>query len=132
MKTCNYCFKRIDDRSKTNLCSICLNNKHLNDKFNNWLENGDLGIKIGTTLRFKMREKVLEYYGNCCSICGIKEIWNEKKLNLILDHIDGNASNKRKENLRFVCPNCDSQLDTYKSKNKNSARKHRHKYTEVV
>ena len=40
----------------------------------------------------------------------------------IVDHIDGKASNNRRDNLRCICPNCDSQLDTYKSKNKNSAR----------
>ena len=40
----------------------------------------------------------------------------------VLDHIDGNADNNNRENLRLICPNCDSQLDTYKSKNKNSAR----------
>ena len=43
----------------------------------------------------------------------------------VLDHIDGDASNNWKTNLRLICPNCDSQLDTYKSKNKNSARKFR-------
>ncbi len=28
----------------------------------------------------------------------------------------------------LICPNCDSQLDTYKSKNKNSARNSRKEY----
>lgn len=31
---------------------------------------------------------------------------------------------------RTICPNCDSQLDTYKSKNKNGARTHRKYYLE--
>jgi hypothetical protein len=44
----------------------------------------------------------------------------------ILDHIDGKASNNRRDNLRCICPNCDSQLDTYKSKNKNSDRTYYH------
>jgi len=37
---------------------------------------------------------------------------------LILDHINGVNNDNRLENLRFVCSNCDSQLDTYKSRNR--------------
>ncbi len=54
-----------------------------------------------------------------------KSKYINKHLNFVLDHIDGNASNNRENNLRLICPNCDSQLDTYKSKNKNSARQYR-------
>lgn len=57
-----------------------------------------------------------------CSICGMEDIWNGKSIMFVLDHIDGNADNNERTNLRLVCPNCDSQLDTFKSKNKNSAR----------
>lgn len=39
-------------------------------------------------------------------------IWNGKILLLILDHIDGNNKDNRPEMLRFLCPNCDSQLCT--------------------
>lgn len=37
---------------------------------------------------------------------------------LILDHVNGINNDNRIENLRFVCSNCDSQLHTYKSKNR--------------
>lgn len=131
MKTCRNCNKKIYSQNITGFCQSCYSDKTLEDKFENWLTTGDLGINVGTTLRGKMREKLLEYYGNKCSICNIKE-WNGKDLVLILDHINGDASNNTEGNLRFVCPNCDSQLDTYKSKNRNSARSHRKKYTEVV
>ena len=128
MRSCCKCSKKIHTKSLGNLCRSCLDDEKVEIKFSNWLIKGDLGISIGTTLRWKMRAKILDYYGNCCSICEINE-WNGKPLTLILDHIDGNAANNNKNNLRFVCPNCDSQLDTYKSKNKNSARNHRKKYT---
>jgi hypothetical protein len=39
-------------------------------------------------------------------------VWNEKALKPILDHRNGNNSDNRPENLRFLCPNCDSQLPT--------------------
>ena len=53
-----------------------------------------------------------------CSICGQEPFWNGKKLSLTLDHIDGNNTNDVLENLRWVCPNCDRQLDTFGSKNR--------------
>lgn len=36
-------------------------------------------------------------------------VWNGKKLNLEIDHIDNDWSNDRRDNLRFICPNCHSQ-----------------------
>lgn len=52
-----------------------------------------------------------------CSICGLEPFWNGKALSLTLDHINGNNTDDRIENLRWVCPNCDRQLDTYGSRN---------------
>lgn len=53
-----------------------------------------------------------------CSICGQEPFWNGKDLSLTLDHIDGDNTNDVLENLRWVCPNCDRQLDTFGSKNR--------------
>lgn len=47
-----------------------------------------------------------------CSICDMEPIWNGKDLTLILDHIDGNNKNDVIDNLRWVCPNCNQQLET--------------------
>lgn len=52
-----------------------------------------------------------------CSICGQEPFWNGKELSLTLDHINGNNHDDRLENLRWICPNCDRQLDTFGSKN---------------
>jgi hypothetical protein len=51
--------------------------------------------------------------GDKCLICGIKE-WNNNKITLEIDHIDGDPWNNKKENLRLLCPNCHSQTDTWK------------------
>lgn len=61
-----------------------------------------------------LQEGLLEYK---CFCCGLGPIWCNKPMPLILDHINGINNDNRLTNLRFVCSNCDTQLDTYKSKN---------------
>ena len=51
-----------------------------------------------------------------CQKCGISE-WLGKPLTLQLDHINGIHNDHRLTNLRFLCPNCHSQTDTYAGKN---------------
>lgn len=80
----------------------------------------------GTRQMKFIKRHILKEQNNCCDICRMENKWNDKSIVFILDHIDGDASNNRRNNLRLICPNCDSQLDTYKSKNKNSARKERY------
>lgn len=67
--------------------------------------------------RLKIRlvsEKVFEYI---CTECGNKGEWNGKPISLQLDHINGKHNDHRIENLRFLCPNCHSQTDTYGGRN---------------
>lgn len=54
-----------------------------------------------------------------CAICHNKGEWQGEKLVLQLDHINGQHFDHRKENLRFLCPNCHSQTHTFSGKNKN-------------
>lgn len=53
--------------------------------------------------------------------------WNLKEIPLIMDHIDGNSYNSSLKNLRFICPNCDALLPTYKGRNKGNGRYSRRK-----
>lgn len=67
------------------------------------------------------KKYLIQKYGNKCSICGL-ESWQDKPITLILDHIDGNFENLSVSNYRLVCPNCDSQLPTFKGRNKGNGR----------
>lgn len=53
-----------------------------------------------------------------CAECGRKPEWNGKELVLVLDHINGVNNDHRVENLRFLCPNCNSQTDTFAGRTK--------------
>lgn len=71
-------------------------------------------FQTGKVKKKLLQEKIFKYE---CVLCGISE-WNGKLLVLHLDHIDGDSSNHLKSNLRFLCPNCHSQTDTYCGRNK--------------
>jgi len=54
-----------------------------------------------------------------CSKCSNSGQWESNPLTLQLDHINGNRNDHRLENLRFLCPNCHSQTNTYGKKKRN-------------
>lgn len=47
-----------------------------------------------------------------CDVCGLTE-WQNQPLKLELDSFDGTYSNLKLGNLRFLCPNCYSQIGHY-------------------
>jgi len=69
--------------------------------------------KRGTIKLLLQRYKLKDY--KCCN-CGCENTWNNKPLSLQLDHINGINNDNRLENLRFLCPNCHSQTETFAGK----------------
>ena len=60
-----------------------------------------------------LKSGLIEYK---CAICGNPGKWNEQLLSLQLDHINGDHTDNRIENLRLLCPNCHSQTETFSCK----------------
>lgn len=114
--------------SKVKFCSRSCSAKYgamqLRQKLlNDWLQTGKLNYSKNTMIKVNSiyREHIMKEQNNKCSLCGISNIWNDKELIFVLDHIDGDSSNHCRDNLRLICPNCDSQLDTFKFKGKHKS-----------
>lgn len=67
------------------------------------------------TYKLKLRLLNEGYMEDKCSICG----WDKKAEGMVrtpceLDHINGDPTDHRLENLRLICPNCHSLTPTYR------------------
>jgi hypothetical protein len=60
-----------------------------------------------------LRGGLTAFRGDVYVRCGQGPEWNGKTLVLQLDHENGDCTDNRLENLRFLCPNCHSQTETF-------------------
>ena len=105
-KNCGVEFKFHPSQKKGIYCSNKCQGEH---KVREAIESGNY-TRANAFTYFK---KTTEYK---CSCCGISD-WNDKPITLQIDHIDGDNSNNVIKNLRYLCPNCHTQTDTWGVKN---------------
>lgn len=121
MSSCLGCGAPLVKRSQKVFCSNrCQRSAERSAKTAAWLATG--AATLAGEKGHYVRRYLLDAQDGCCEICGIVEEWNDLPLVFVLDHVDGDATNNRRENLRMVCPNCDSQLPTFKSRNRGNGR----------
>ena len=102
--------------------NTCQHEAQYKQRIAEWKAGGKL--PKGTVKRYLSEQK------QGCWCCGITE-WQGKDIVLELEHIDGDSTNNTVENLSLLCPNCHSQTDTYKGKNRGNGRhSRRERYAE--
>jgi hypothetical protein len=130
MRTCLGCDAVLTQRWKQIYCSNqCQRAHERRTKTARWLLTGE-ATTSSRPLHY-IRIYLLEAQEGRCARCQHPAEWMGRPLVLVLDHIDGNSENNRRDNLRLVCPNCDSQLPTFKMRNKGKGRySRRQRYAE--
>ncbi len=91
-----------------------------------WKAGTILGLQRLGVVSIHIKRYLREKYNDKCCLCGWAEVnMTTGKVPLVADHIDGDWRNNGENNLRLVCPNCDSLSSTYAALNKGRGRKDR-------
>ena len=127
---CSVCQKELPTPAHVNggYCSnTCRADAKRTLKISAWLAGTSTGFgldsKTGATPKW-LKDYLIQSRGRQCEICSATE-WQSQQIPLVMDHISGDSTDNRPENLRLVCGNCDMQLPTYKSKNRGQGRANR-------
>lgn len=121
---CIHCSKPTIRKQK--FCSKACRQEHHRSQVFSTIAEGIIPNDKGYVNPAQVKKFLSVNYGHKCQICSTCE-WQGKPLPLILDHIDGNSENWLLTNLRLICSNCDSQLPTYKARNRGNGRHARRK-----
>ena len=125
---CIYCGKLIPNRNK--YCSIkCQKEQQYLDYIRKWKSGKQQGNRGEYQISMHIKTYLRRKYNNQCARCGWGMV-NEYTgiIPLEVEHIDGDYTNNKEENLILLCPNCHSLTSTYKGANLNNGRKSRRKY----
>jgi hypothetical protein len=92
-------------------------NSFLSDKikdYNNFVLSRECNKKPNDEILkvYIIENKVLPHR---CKVCNIKPFWNKKNLDFLLDRKNNNILDNAVDNLRFLCPNCFSQIKKKKT-----------------
>ena len=77
-------------------------------------------VKGSVVQSFKLKNRLYEVglKSQECEICNWSKMSSDGRIPLELDHINGDRTDNRLENLRILCPNCHSLQPTHRGLNK--------------
>lgn len=78
-----------------------------------------LSVTDISTLKYEaLRKRIILEQDKCCNKCKLSK-WLNQPITLELEHKDGDTKNNKRENLEGLCPNCHSQTEFWRGRNKN-------------
>jgi hypothetical protein len=125
-KRCLNCGKK-NIRPEYKYCSnACQIEYQYKSYIKNWKKGKINGLQGLGIVSAHVKKYLRKKFKNRCCLCGWAKI-NPKtnQVPLVADHIDGNWRNNIENNLRLLCPNCDSLTPTYAGLNRGNGRKGR-------
>ena len=122
---------KLNEMKRNTSNKFCNNKCQQNYKYESYIvdwKNGEIsGTKgSGKTLQPSsyIRRYIFYKYSDSCANCGFNTKHPVDGSSILeIDHIDGDASNNKENNLILLCPNCHALTPTFRARNKNCTRK---------
>lgn len=121
--SCTYCKAELPGVTRRFCSNTCQGKYRKEATVRRWKDGELSGLDTTGVVTKAVKQYLREKYDDKCCLCNWSVVnAHTGKVPLVADHIDGNWKNNKEENLRLICPNCDSLQPTYGGGNRGNGR----------
>lgn len=120
---CQVCNKKLISSQKRCCSFKCYGDLAVSNNIERWKKNEHL-FSNPNVCPSHIRKYLFKKYNNKCFRCGWSKVNpHTNKIPLQVEHLDGDSSNNREDNLELICPCCHSLTATYGALNKGRSKR---------